>query len=251
MKIKILTTAVSTVLALLLIGCQGTTGAPQLPDRPAPPDQRPVILPDQLLDSENLPISPAVTTVVDDPVSAYDIEQLISTFAQQYLGLAVTVNQGGGLDGSVTAPVPAEVDSEAVIALAGQVVAAGINSSNGRGMAEVAVGEGTISGDLTVDLSNASLGAYTLVVQSPPPQDAGAALVMIQATFPALAGVDLQPQTDVETGFVFATTTVDQSSPVSGTGQVIMTGTSRQGPVTVVWAIVGNGTFATTIQLPK
>ena len=55
-----------------------------------------------------------------------------------------------------------------------------ITVGNYRGAAQVAVGSGTISGDLEADISNAALGAYSLLMPGvATPTDAGAALALI------------------------------------------------------------------------
>ena len=78
------------------------------------------------------------------------------------------------------------------MALAGQVAVGSITVGQSRGLAEVAVGSGSVSGDLNADIADSAVGAYSLLVREAPPQDGDAALARLRATFPTLAEVNLQ-----------------------------------------------------------
>ena len=139
------------------------------------------------------------------------------------------------------------------MALAGQVAVGSITVGQSRGLAEVAVGSGSVSGDLNADIADSAVGAYSLLVREAPPQDGDAALARLRATFPTLAEVNLQQQSVQRGGYVFYAT---RSNPKVKLGkgvevtvevQAILAGTSAEGRSTVVWAVVGNGALASMV----
>jgi hypothetical protein len=174
---------------------------------------------------------------------------MITAFAQQYLGFQPTVTRAGGVGGSVTLPAGAAEEVNANIALAGQVAAGMITANGNPGAAEVAVGSGTISGDLQADISGASQGAYSLLLMSTGmPPDEATALNLIYANFPALANVGLQAETSAQ-GYLFRAVTTHegidwQSKQLTLITEVVLAGVSGQGRSAIVWAVVANGTFA-------
>lgn len=186
------------------------------------------------------------------PIPAYDAEQMLITFGQTYLGIQPMVLRAGGASGDVTLPPQVNQQVNGSVALAGQMSAGVITVGSYRGAAQVAVGGGSISGDLEADISNAALGAYSLLMPGVAmPTDAGAALALLTSTYPGLAAVDLQPETGGQ-GYLFraVTTTpaVDwQTQEATMVAQVVVAGVSGQGRAAVVWVVVGNGTFAAAL----
>ena len=196
---------------------------------------------------------PPVTVANVTPVSQYDAAQMIIVFAVQYLGTSVSVTRSGGAGGSVTVPSTQQAEVSAVVKLAGQTAVGVIASGSQPGGAEVAVGSGSITGDLNADISGASLGAFSLLSKSAPPADANAALALIRSTYPALANVSLQPQTSAQGGYVFYATTTHKGTDwktkqVTMVSEAVVAGTTKQGNAAIVWAVVGNGTYATSVK---
>ncbi len=196
---------------------------------------------------------PPVTVSNVSPVTKYDSSQMISTFATQYLGTSVDVSRAAGGKGNVSLPSTQQGQIDAAVTLAGQIAAGTITASSSQGAAEVAVGSGSISGDLNADMSGASLGAYSMVVRSAPPTTADAALALVRQQYPALAKITLQQQTSAQGAFVFYATTshpgVDwKSKQVTTVAEGIMAGMTREGPATAIWVVIGNGTFATSVK---
>ncbi len=61
------------------------------------------------------------------------------------------------------------------------------------GGATLSYGDGTITGDIQVDINTSSLGAYTLVAAGPMPAGEADALNFVLANFPGLGGLT-QPE---------------------------------------------------------
>ncbi|MEZ4863577.1 MAG: hypothetical protein R3C14_19815 [Caldilineaceae bacterium] len=183
------------------------------------------------------------------PIPDYDAARMIATFAQEQLTIQPTVIRAQGGSGNLTLPPAITEQINGSVALAGQVSAGVITVGSYRGAAQVAVGSGAISGDLTADISSAALGAYALLMTDvATPADVSNALSLLVQTYPALAKLDLQPESSGQ-GYAFrAVTTIPgvdwQTKQATMVAQVVMAGVSGQGRATLVWVVVGNGAFA-------
>jgi hypothetical protein len=239
--------------------------APALPTRTPPqPGQMPtrpgVLVTGTPFIPAGLPVglpslTPAVTVSAVTRGAEYAAADAIRAFAQQHLGLIVVVGQATGATGAVTVPATVQDEIDAAAALAGQVSVGVITAGNARGAAEVAVGSGSISGDLEADISAASLGAYSLVVATPDPRSNSAALDLIRSTYPGLIDIELTQTTGSGAGYVFAATTMTEgvdpkTRTVTAVLQQVMAGVIGQGRATVVWAVVANGDLAAALSLP-
>lgn len=274
---KQLSTAVLAA-SLFLTGCAGRAAAPQVnlaqqPQRPTlmvaqanqsvgrelaqlpqpgQRGQRSPRLPGDIARQSSQTLPAAANLEQLAPIPNYDAAQMLTTFAQSYLGIQPTVVRASGASGDVTLPPQVAQQVNGTVALAGQVSAGVISVGNSRGAAQVAVGSGTISGDLQADISNGALGAYSLIMPGvAAPADANAALALVTSTYPGLAGLDLQLQSGGQ-GYVFrAVTTIPgidlQTKQATMVTQVIVAGVSGQGRAAIVWAVVGNGTFAVAL----
>lgn len=182
----------------------------------------------------------------------YDAAQMLTTFAQSYLGITPAVVRAQGTSGDLILPPQISEKVNGTVALAGQVSAGMITVGNQRGAAQVAVGGGTISGDLEADISNAAVGAYSLPLPGvATPSDASAALALLTSTYPGLAAFDLQSEAGGQ-GYVFRAVTTTpgidlQTKQATMVAQVVVAGVSGQGRAAVVWVVVGNGTFAVAL----
>jgi hypothetical protein len=223
--------------------------APHRPDAPgAPPAERPI-------PRAALPTGTTHPTTIAGgaPIDQYDAAQMIESFASMYLGLNVHVSHAAGTNGNVAIPTTAQADVDEAVELAGQAAAGEISLGSARGAAQVAIGSGSVSGDIDADISGASEGAFSLLMRSLPPNSTDTALALIRATYPALAAVALEPQSSSQAGFVFYATTTHQgvdwkTHEVTTVAEAVLAGTTKQGRATVVWAVVGNGTFATSVK---
>lgn len=190
--------------------------------------------------------------VLPTPIPSYDAAAMITTFAEEYLGVEPSVTRAVGVSGDILLPPVVQAEVEATVALAGQVSVGAIRIAEDGGAAEVAVGTGTISGDLEADINAASLGSYGVVLpQQSLPTDEVAARTLLLTTYPGLAGTDLE-QVSTEQGYAFkAVTTVQHFDPetktLTTTAQVVIAGVNGKEQATAVWAVVGNGDFATAL----
>jgi hypothetical protein len=199
-------------------------------------------------------ISPPPATVTNvTRIPQYDAAQMITSFATQYLGTSVTVVRAGGATGNVNVPSVQQAQVNAGVSVAGQSSVGVITLKDAPGVAQVAVGSGTISGDLSADISGASLGAYSVTSKSTSPTSASAALQLIRSTYPSLANINLAQKSATQTAYVFAATITHQgvdwqTKKAVVVNESIVAGTTRTGPSTFVWVIVGNGTYATSVK---
>lgn len=206
--------------------------------------QRPVIRPS----GERPAPVPRPTTI-----PSYDAKAMISEFAAIHLGVEPGVARALGVSGDLMLPPTVQNEVEAAVALAGQASVGTISLYENRGIAEVAVGTGTISGDLEADITAASLGSYALrLPQTALPADSAAAQTLLVALYPALADATLEP-VSTEQGQLFkATTTTQQFDPetmaIVTTTKVILTGVNGKDAATVAWVVVGNGDFAVALE---
>lgn len=200
-------------------------------------------------------MTPQVTVAAVTRVAEYAAADAIRAFAQQHLGLVVAVTHAAGATGSASLPVAVQDEVAAAAAMAGQVSLGAITAGSARGAAQVAVGSGSISGDLQADIEAASLGAYSLVVATPAPRSSSAARDLIRTIFPALTAKDLVQTSGIDSGYIFvATESAEGLDPrtltVTAAIQEVMAGVTGQGRSSVVWVVLANGDLAAALTLP-
>ncbi len=215
--------------------------------QPQPSAQRPVNRPNR----PNRPTAPT-NREMPTPIPSYDAAAMITTFTEEYLGVEPSVTRAVGVSGDLLLPPAVQAEVEATVALAGQVSVGAIHIADNWGAAEVAVGTGTISGDLEADINAASLGSYgVLLPQQSLPTDEVAARTLLLTTYPGLVNAELA-RVSTEQGYVFkAVTTVQhfdtETMTLTTTTQVIVAGVNGKEQATAVWTVVGNGDFATAL----
>jgi len=179
--------------------------------------------------------------------------QAITSYASSVLGITVTVKKAGGLTGDVNklisqTPKGSSAQS-AVVKLA--VTTYGAVLSNGG--ASLSYGNGTVSGDITVDVQGSSLGAYSLLVSNTGTLNADTALALAKKTYPNLSGFTYLPQT-VSKGYAwYAKGNVSGYNPktkkfesmVEAIILYVLPGANGKATVSVT---VGRGTFATAVK---
>jgi len=116
-------------------------------------------------------------------------------------------------------------------------------------LASVSLGDGEISGNLTADIESASLGAFVMTQEGTLPANEAAALALIRATFPGIAGLDYTAQPQRRQGYTFraqtTTQALDPGGQIAVVGQSVLAAVTpglRQGRV-LVWVVVANGTL--------
>lgn len=225
------------------------TVKPLLPAGTPAPVQ--TLLPKALLTMTAFPRSvPPVTVQSVTRVAEYDAAQAITTYARDVLGLSVQVLQAGGARGKLTLPPFAEQSVRAAASLAGVTYFGRLEN----GEASVSLGQGSVSGDMTLDIQSASLGAFSLARREGMPDGEGAALDLIKQTFPGIAGLEYAPF-EAEQGYAFVAASshegIDwQTRQASVIFQGVLVGVMPLGRAqTAVYAIVGSGTLAALISL--
>ncbi|MBI4672490.1 MAG: hypothetical protein HY741_12600 [Chloroflexi bacterium] len=235
----------------LVAACGGAGNVPNasLLDTKRAGDTMNALAQGELVAAKRTRTRPAATVT---PISKYDAAQLIAAFADEYLGAGVTVTRTQGANVQVTLPITIQKEYSASLALAGQVARGVVNTGASQGAAQVAVGKGSSSGDLNMDILSASEGAFSLVVKTTPPADAASALALLQTTYPALADVDLQ-QIPSEQGYLFSAKTThpgydwDTHQPTLVAKGVLAGTTRKSSKATIVWVVIGNGVFAQSV----
>src|SRR6185369_2535998 len=126
----------------------------------------------------------AAGTAVTDPAEA---SAAITAYAQQVLGISVTIVKAGGLTGDIQHLIIMPNAGATAQNATAQVAAKTYGAILSKGAASVSYGSGAVSGDLNVELNAASLGAFSLDA-SAGPTNASEALQVALQTYPALAG---------------------------------------------------------------
>jgi hypothetical protein len=116
----------------------------------------------------------------------------ITAYAQQVLGLSVTIVKAGGLTGEIQHLINLPAAGNAAQAETAKVAAKSYGAVLSNGAASVSYGSGSVSGDLTVDINAASLGAIS-VDGGASPRSQAEALALALKVFPALAGQNFIP----------------------------------------------------------
>ncbi len=175
----------------------------------------------------------------------------ITTYAQDVLGISVTVLRAGGLDTDIARQIKLPQDGDqaqnATAGLAVQTYAALLQG----GAASVSYGSGTVAGDLTVDINASSLGAFSLDGAATPSQRADALALALQA-FPALADRDFG-EYPVQLGyawqFIGQVPGFDPKTLKAGlVGEAILLAVTPAGPKrSVISVVVGKGDFAAQV----
>lgn len=182
----------------------------------------------------------------------YEANEAIEQYARDVLGINVTIVGSGAREGDVNVPISTESDLEATASVAGVTYAATLQT----GAASVSLGSGDVSGDLEADIQSASLGSFSLIQAGRTATDENSALDLIKATYPGIADLPYTAQEtssgEGETYTFIAQTQQNEVDVKTGEATVIAVAalvgvTSTEGQA-IVYAVVGRGDFATSIQ---
>ena len=119
-----------------------------------------------------------------DPAEA---SAAITAYAQQVLGVSVSIIKAGGLTDQIQHLIQLPSAGAAAQAATAKVAARSYGAILSNGAASVSYGSGGVSGDLSVDINAASLGAFSVDGGASPTNQADA-LALALKTYPALAG---------------------------------------------------------------
>ena len=248
MKVKI-NWALLLLLLLPALACGGSTPAPVAPGifTSTPPNAPPPTEPPPGSDIQRTPLPGPPTPT---PRSKQDSEEAIEAYARDVLGFEVEITFATGLVQDLNIPLSAEEGVDSALALSG-VTHFGLWPN---GLAAVAFGEGSISGDYLTDIQNASLGAFSLRLDQPMPGDGAAALALLQSTYPALSSFSLVQDQEAAEGFLFYSAEAEnyqlQSVQATLTGTVVRAGVApgRRADSSVVWVVIASGALATPFK---
>lgn len=163
------------------------TQPPVEPEATAPPQPTPTPKPASFAVNTPEPTPPAI---VENLPTDYDAAEAVRQYAGSVLGINVDVLAAGSREGDLTLPPAAQASVDAAVSLAGVTYAALLSD----GAASVSLGDGGISGDLTADIQDASLGAFSLLRDGHPPANPDDALNVVRATFPGVANYSFTQQ---------------------------------------------------------
>ncbi len=233
---------------------------------PAPPAQpaattppQPTPTPKPAAFSVNTPV-PTSPPVAENLPTDYDAGQAVRQYAGAALGIEVEVLAAGGREGQVTLPPSAQAEVDAAVRLAGVTYAALLR----EGAASVSLGAGSISGDLSADIQDASLGAFSLLRDGRLPANPDEALNLVRSTFPGVSHLTFTRQEASAgagplagggaQGYVFSAHTEQSEVDVkSGQAKVVavgaLAGVTPAGVNRVnVFVVLGKGALAGSIQ---
>lgn len=194
----------------------------------------------------------ALTTVTPPAiVSEADAATVINQYASEVLGIAVTIVKAGGLTTDVNRQLNLSEAGTAAQTGSVEMAVATYGALLQGGAASVSYGTGTATGDLSVDISGASLGAFSFDHEGQV-TNADEALALALQTFPGLSNRAFTPYPTTKgfawlasgdvPGFDFQTM---QASLVS---ERVLVGVTPVGArKSSVYAVVGKGSFAAEV----
>ena len=200
---------------------------------------------------------PEVSVTTEDlPEPSAEAYEALVIFANDQLGLTVDPVYAGEATEEILvllANLPAELQQ--VVAALPDVAVENYWGLLTGGAAAVAVGDCTedapctITGEIEVDLSSASLGAYALRVPEAMPADAEQALALIHLVYPKLEGIAFAPveQENVAGHAFYAVTSglgLDADGNPIAVSKVIYAGVTPDGEIPTVYAVVGVGSYS-------
>lgn len=197
-------------------------------------------------------VDPAGTPTVQ-PVAAADAATVINTYAQEVLGLSVTIIQAGGLTTDLTRQLNLSEAGTSAQSATADVALESYGALLANGVGTVSYGSGTLSGDVNVDLNASSLGAFSLRGGPNMPSAEAEALALVLQTFPGLSDRTYTAQT-VAQGFAWLAegqvsgfdVQTRQATLVAERVLIGVIPTGRTGAL--VYAVVGKGDFAANVQ---
>jgi hypothetical protein len=179
--------------------------------------------------------------------------QAITSYASSVLGINVTVKKAGGLTGDVSKLISQTANGSSAQTAAAKLAVTTYGAVLSNGGASLSYGDGTVTGDVTVDVQGASLGVYSLLVSNTGTLNADSALELAKKTYPNLAGFKYTPLT-VTKGYAWyvRTTVTGYNTKTKKFEQMaesvilyVLPGTNGKATVS---ATVGRGTYATAVK---
>lgn len=130
----------------------------------------------------------ALTTITPPAiVGEADASAVITQYAQEVLGIAITIVHAGGLTNDIDRQINLSPEGDTAQSGTAQVAVQTYAALLQGGAGSVSYGSGTVAGDVTVDINSASLGAFSFESGSPVPVSEAEALTLVLQTFPGLS----------------------------------------------------------------
>jgi hypothetical protein len=131
----------------------------------------------------------AAFTTITPPALVGEVEAstVITQYAQQVLGITVTIVHAGGLTNDIDRQINLSPEGDTAQSGTAQVAVQTYAALLQGGAGSVSYGSGAIAGDITVDINSASLGAFSFESGSPVPESEADALALVLQTFPGLS----------------------------------------------------------------
>lgn len=196
----------------------------------------------------------AESLAISAPEPSAEAYQALVTFANDQLGLTVAPLYAGAATADITAVMgylPAEIQAY-LSAAAGMAESTYWGIWTG-GAGAVMVGSCsadaacTVNSDtLSLELTSASAGGYTLLVNTPAPTTPDAALNLLTTVYPKLTGLTFAQVSNIQTGMAFTATAAslgydpDTGAPLS-VAKVIYVGVVDVNGQSLTYALVGIG----------
>jgi hypothetical protein len=182
--------------------------------------------------------------------------QAITVYASEVLGTQIVVQKAGGVTTDVVRAITQTDESSNAQSATVKLAVKNYSATLKNGAATLSYGDGTVTGDVAVDVQGASLGVYSLTAAATGQIDANAALSLAKATYPALAVLPYTPYS-VTSGYAwYVSSTAPGLDPKTGKATAISQAVLlyvlpvANGRASVT-ATVGRGTFATQVVPPK
>lgn len=221
-------------------------------DTPSAAESTPaVILPMVASASEETPAAgqptpAAILPMIGSNSASAEAQAVIGDYARSVLGIEVEIKLGAGMARDLELPLAMEQDVNQALALSG-ISYFGVWQD---GLTALSIGQGSLSGDTNADLQDGTLGIFSMRVGQAMPADAGAALALIQQTYPGLAALEFYADgTEVEAFAFRAAQSQDYSlnnGQASITGTMIRAGVSPSARpnVVIVWVVTASGALS-------
>lgn len=198
---------------------------------------------------------------VQSTAAPADATTAITSYASSVLGISVNPIYAGGLNAEVQKAMDTSAQTGSTTPSVVEVAVVSYGAVFADGGATLSYGDGTITGDIQVDINTSSLGAYTLVVAGPMPASEADALNFVLANFPGLGGRAYTARS-AQQGYAWQYTgqtqgynrDTKQAELIAEAVVIGVAGSGGRGPragdQVIVYAVVGRGTFATALGLP-
>jgi hypothetical protein len=195
----------------------------------------------------------ALTTITPPAVvGEADAAAVITQYAQEVLGISVTIVRASGLTTDIDRQINLSAEGEAAQSGAADVAVQTYAALLQGGAGSVSYGSGTVAGDITVDINSASLGAFSFESDNPVPASEAEALTLVLQTFPGLSNRAFTT-TSAPKGFAWVAEGQAPGFDIASLQATLIAEKVQIGVVpsgarrSSIYAVVGKGSFAANV----